>query len=362
VELFYGDKVVLKGKLELPEEFETDTGRLFDYPNYLRAKGVSAILSWSEVEYREEGGASLKKYLFALKRAFSGSLERVLPEPSASLMEGVLIGERRGLPEDVEQAFILSGLIHIVVLSGYNISIVAESILRAFTLFLPQRLALGAGAVGILFFAIMTGAGATTVRATAMGLIAILARYLNRPAAALRALSIAGALMVLWNPPIFFHDPSFILSILATFGLITLSPKVETYLTWVPGRLGLRSIAASTVAVQLFVLPALLYMTGVLSLFALPANILALPAVAYAMLAGFLAGIVGLLNPLLALPFAVLGDVLLRWIMFVAQVASGLPLSGFVVPAFPLWIAAAVYIPLTIFALRMYSASQSRSN
>jgi competence protein ComEC len=168
--------------------------------------------------------------------------------------------------------------------------------------------------------------------------------------------------MVLWNPPIFFHDPSFILSILATFGLITLSPKVETYLTWVPGRLGLRSIAASTVAVQLFVLPALLYMTGVLSLFALPANILALPAVAYAMLAGFLAGIVGLLNPLLALPFAVLGDVLLRWIMFVAQVASGLPLSGFVVPAFPLWIAAAVYIPLTIFALRMYSASQSRSN
>src|SRR3989344_9552327 len=139
-------------------------------------------------------------------------------------MEGMLLGERRGMPEEVTQSFILAGLIHIVVLSGYNISIVAEQVLRFFNLIARKRVALALGAVAIVLFVIMVGAGATALRAGVMGLIAILARVLNRPAAALRALAVAVFCMVLVNPATLLYDPSFVLSVLATFGLVTLSP------------------------------------------------------------------------------------------------------------------------------------------
>ncbi len=353
-ELQYGDTVEVKGKLELPEAFETDTGRIFDYPAYLRAKGVVALTRYATIEGREEGGLSLQKSLFALKHSFEHSLERLLPEPDVSLMEGILLGERRGIPKDLNQAFIVSGLIHVVVLSGYNIAIVSEYVLRFLSLFLPKSFALGGGAIGILLFALMAGAGAATVRAAAMGMIAILARYLNRPAAALRALLIAAAAMVLWNPLIILHDPSFILSVLATFGLITLSPYVEKYLGFMPEKWGLRSIAASTIAVQIFVLPALLYMTGILSAVSLPANILALPTISFAMLAGFLAGLVGLIHPLVATPFAIIADILLRYVMLVAQTAASLPFSSAVIPPFPVWVVAIAYVPLTLFAIAKY--------
>src|ERR1700733_3749035 len=46
----YGDLVEIKGKVEAPQTFVTDTGRIFDYPNYLRLSGISAVMSYATVE------------------------------------------------------------------------------------------------------------------------------------------------------------------------------------------------------------------------------------------------------------------------------------------------------------------------
>lgn len=272
-----------------------------------------------------------------------------------------MLGERSGLPKDLNDAFITSGLVHVVVLSGYNMSVVSENMLRI-TSFLPTVLNYGAATMLMILFALMSGAGATTVRALVMGVIAILARYLKRSADAMRALIVAGLGMALWNPHIILHDTSFILSMLATFGLITLSPSAEKILWWMPERFGVRAIAASTLSVQLFVLPALLYLTGVLSFLALPANILALPVVPTAMLMGFLAGVAGFVHPLLAFPFTVVADTLLRWMILVAQTEHSLPLSSTVVATFPAWVAVLFYVPLTAFASWLYYRNVSRSH
>ncbi len=359
-ELNFGDTMRITGDITLPASFETDTGRLFNYSGYLQVRGISALMRFASVEEREEKGWSLRGMLYGIKHAFQKSLRSILPEPRAALMEGILIGERRGIPEKLNDAFIAAGLIHIIVLSGYNISIVAEQVLRFFSIFFPKKISLGVGAIAIILFAVMTGAGATTVRATTMGLIAMLARYLDRPGAALRALAVAAVFMVLWNPPALLFDPSFVLSVLATFGLITLSPSVERRLTLVPERFGLRSIIASTIAVQIYILPALLYMTGILSVFALPANALVLPFVPLVMLAGFVAGTVGLLHGGLALPFAIVADALLRFVVGIADLAASLPFSSATVSAFPVWVAMLFYLPLTFFAIVQYRRSGSR--
>lgn len=356
-EVFYGDRVTVRGKIFLPEVFETDTGRTFDYGSYLRVRGISALMHSATLEKAEPGGMTVQKLLYSLKHVFERSLERLMGEPSGSLMEGILLGERRALPPDLTQIFITTGLIHIVVLSGYNMGVVAEWTLRFFTLFLPRAAALWSGGVAIILFALMTGGGATTVRACVMGLIAILARFLHRPAVALRALGVAVALMVLWNPLVLLYDSSFILSVVATFGLITFSPAIEKKLSSITSRWGLRSIAASTIAVQLYILPALLYFTGVFSFVSLPANLLTLPLIPFAMATGFFAGILGLLHPLLGLVPALLSDILLRFVILIASTLAAFPLSATIIAEFPLWIALGIYLPLTAFSILLYRKS-----
>ncbi len=346
----YGDEVALLGTLELPENFETNTGHIFDYEMYLKVRGISAVMKYAKVETSTSGGFSIIGTLFSTKHIFERALEKVFVEPQGALAEGILLGEKRGLPDELNHAFIVSGLVHVVVLSGYNISIVAEWVMRAFA-FLPKTLGLASGGVVIVLFALMTGGSATAVRACIMALIAIVGRYLERPYDALRGLLAAVVVMVLWNPLSTLYDPSFILSVLATFGLITISPTVEEKLKWMPEKFGLRSIAASTISVQLYVLPALLYFTGVLSFVSLPANILALPVVSLAMLMSFVSGMLALAHPLIAFVPALISDLLLRWMILIAEMATAIPFSSTTIAAFPAWIAALCYIPLTVFAL-----------
>ncbi len=352
-DLSYGDHVTLRGTLALPQAFETDTGHIFDYPAYLSVRHISALMKFATLDSSEPGGFSVNGSLFFIKHTFERALEKVFVEPQGALAEGILLGERRGIPESLNHAFVVSGLVHVVVLSGYNISIVAEWVMRLFSL-LPKTIGFSGGAIVIVLFALMTGGSATAVRACIMALIAILARTMGRPADALRALLFAAVAMVLWNPLSLLYDPSFILSVLATFGLITISPSVEKKLGWFTEKFGIRSIAASTISVQIFVLPALLYFTGVLSFVSLPANILALPVVPAAMLTGFLGGMLALVHPILGFLPALVSDILLRFMILVAQVATALPFSSATIPQFSPWIVAACYIPLTTLAIWLY--------
>ncbi len=357
-EVEYGDTVTVRGILEEPKSFETNTGRTFDYPGYLKARGVVAILPNAALRATEPGGWSVLRTLFEIKHTFERALERVMQEPMASLMEGFLLGEKSGLPKELTQAFIIVGLIHVIVLSGYNIGVVSEWALRLFASVLPRRAALIATGIVIVFFAIMAGGGMATIRACLMGLIALLARYMHRPAAAMRALVFAVVAMVLYNPLVLF-DVGFVLSVLATFGLITLSPWVESKLTRLPAG-GIRSTAATTIAVQLFVLPALLYFTGVLSFVAVPVNVLVLPFVPLAMLLGFVAGVLALLHPLVAFVPALLADLLLRVMIFIAEAGASLPFAAAIVAPFPAWVAWLVYVPLTALAIWLFRKSETR--
>lgn len=357
-EVSYGDALEVRGVLDEPRAFETATGRTFDYPGYLRVRGISLVMQHATLRAQEEGNPSLLRGLFSVKHAFERALERVMRPPQSGLMEGFLLGEKSGLSQSLTQAFVATGLIHVVVLSGYNIGVVAEWTVRLLSTFLRRRAALVVAGIVIVLFATMAGGGMATVRAVVMGLIALLARYLNRPAAALRALAFATCTMLLWNPLVLL-DVGFVLSILATFGLVTISPWMESKLSFMPQG-GMRDAAATTLSVQLFVLPALLYYTGVLSLVALPLNALVLPLVPLSMLLGFVAGMLALVHPVLGLLPGLIADALLGGIIWATERAASLPLSYVVVPAFPAWMALLCYAPLSWFAIARYARSAPR--
>lgn len=356
----YGDSIVASGTLMLPEDFETDTGRVFAYRSYLHKDSIRYLMSFATVSVvGHDEGSWVLATLFGLKHSYLDSLARTIQEPEVSLLGGITVGSKESLGSDITDTFRTVGIIHIVVLSGYNISIVADSIMRTVSYggYLPRSISLAFGASGVVLFALMTGASATVVRASIMALLVVVARSTGRVYDIAKALMIAGFFMVLHSPYILVFDPSFQLSFVATLGLIVLGPLIEKRISFVPTTLGFREFTTATVATQIFVLPLLLYQSGQVSLVSLFANLLVLVAVPYAMLAGFLAGFFGLVSIVLAYPFALLAQLLLSYILFVADMLARIPFASVSVPPLPVWMVFGMYAALASLLLRMYRRS-----
>lgn len=353
-EFKYGDTVEISGVLKKPQNFLNENGRTFDYVSYLAKDGIFYEMFFPRAVLVSSGnGNKIKETLFAIKRAFLDSLGRVIPEPESSLAGGLIVGAKRSLGDTILKQFRTAGVIHIVVLSGYNITIVAEAIMRSFS-FLPRLFGISLGALSVVSFAVMTGASATVVRASLMALLVILAKATGRVYEITIALFVAGFFMLMHNPKILVFDPSFQLSFLATLGLIYLAPKIEGYFHLVPSRWGFREFAVATVATQIFVLPLLLYQTGQLSLVSLPANLFILVFIPLTMLFGFLSGVIGFASTLLAMPFAFIAYVLLWYELKVVELFSSLPFASVSVPGIS---ASVLFVWYAVYALFIYRNS-----
>lgn len=342
-EFHYGDRIAFTGVLERPENFTTEEGKDFDYINYLKKDGIYFIVLYPQIEVLNKGeGNFIKKGLFAVKNKFLENINISIPNPESLLMGGLILGEKTSFDDTLRQEFIDTGTIHIVALSGYNITIVAEWFMKIFS-FLSVNYALGAGIFSIMLFVIMTGGSATGVRAGIMAVLALLSRLVGRNYAIGRALVVTAFLMIFLNPFILVFDVSFQLSFIATIAVIYLSPKMEKYFKWVTSRFKLRDIITVTFSAYIFVLPFILYKMGNLSIVALPANILVLPFIPITMLFGFLTGFVGIIWSTLATPFGLVSYLLLHYELGVIHLLASLPFASLQIENFPLWLTILIY-------------------
>ncbi len=364
----YGDKVELVGKVEKPQNFLTEQNTVFDYQNYLLVRGIEQTVYQPKLKIISRGnGSTVKAGLYSLKNNFLGNLRRTLPEPAASLAGGLILGDKGGLGKKTEDEFRQAGVSHIIVLSGYNITIVAESVLYFFAWLTPAfswLLSIGS----IFLFVLMTGGEAAAVRSAVMGAIALIARRYGRTYDAGVALIVAGFLMIVWNPRLLAFDLGFQLSFLATLGLIYLSPVVEKLLDIGSGFLrsriwlrekrllknpellrswtsrepevqlrgsgekkfnkdvwsGLKELICTTTGAQLAVYPWLLYKMGNASLVGFISNIFILPPIPIAMFLSFLTGITGFISSFLSLLISYPTYFLLAYILKMAHIFASL--------------------------------------
>lgn len=342
-ELKYGDKVRVTGKLSAPRNFDSNGGRVFNYIDYLGKDGIFYEFKRAKVEVLEKAPAgSLSGSLFSLKRKFINNLKQVLGEPHAALASGLVVGEKAALGKDLIDDFRRAGLIHIVVLSGYNITIIGASIRRLLS-FLPRNTGIILGGIGIVLFGILVGGGATVVRSCIMAIIALFAELVRRDYAVGRALFLAAALMLIQNPLILLYDPSFQLSFLATLGLIMLSSPLEEKLGFITEKAGIRALVASTFATQIFVSPIIFYMMGQLSIIGIIVNIIVLPFIPLTMLLVFFSGFFGFFFHFGSQITGWGSHILLSYELFMVRFFARLPLASIEVPAFSGWIVAGFY-------------------
>jgi competence protein ComEC len=359
-EFQYGARIKVSGKLDLPKNFENDNGTEFDYISYLSKDNIHFLIYRPQIEKIGSGGnpstdstSSLKSnsrqaiisVLYSLKKYFIEKIGKVVPEPNSSFLAGLIFGAKQSLGEDLLAAFQKVGLIHIVVLSGENLTIVAAAILSLTSYFGKRKFGLIASALGIIIFSAMVGFTTTVLRASIMALIAILARYLGRPSDALRALFIAGFLMAAWNPEVLFYDPSFQLSFMAALGLIVWSPIIDSLVVrkfqFIPAKFGIREIVSSTFAVQIFILPLLVRMSGNFSPISFVANLIVLPMIPVVMLFGFLTGLVGMIpsqaGTFLSWPFGLVSFLVSQIVIKITELFAAIPFSTISISILPLW-------------------------
>ena len=340
----YGEKIRIKGKLRQPKDFIGDTGREFNYDMYLAKDNIFYQIPFANVEKISSGhGNSIKRTVLKIKRSFIDHMEKVFSYPEAGLLSGLLLGEKSALDGKLEKDFRASGVIHVVVLSGYNVTLVADAIVRMFGFLLGPVLGMIFGALGIIAFVVITGGGATVVRASLMALLVLVARITGREYDMTRALFLAGFFMVLHNPKILVFDISFQLSFLATFGLIVIAPKLENYFSWMTNKLQIRENFVATISTQIIVLPLLLYAIGDLSLISVPANILVLVAVPWAMFFGFIATVISFISVFWGTVFSFPAYILLSYQINVVDFLASLPFSVVTIPPFGFWIMLPVY-------------------
>lgn len=360
----YGDRIKLFGVLQAPKMLTDADGRVFDYPRYLAKDGIAYQMLRPKIEQVKSGeGNMVRRSLYTLKSSFINRVSQGVPEPESSLVAGMLLGGKQSLGTALTEMLRKAGVVHIVVLSGYNVTIVAESIMRA-AAFLPRVFALSLGAGSIVLFALMTGAGATVVRAAIMALIVVIARATGRPYEMSRALFIAGAGMIAINPHILAFDMSFQLSFLATLGLIYLSPYFEKKFSFVTQSFGLRGIVAATIATQIFVFPLILFAMGRVSIVGFITNLFILPMVPATMFVGFLAGLFGFVHTFVAFPFAAVAYLFSGYIIRVSEWFGSLPFAEVQAQWFTLPFLVFAYVVLfaaVYFKSRTPSSSTSSS-
>lgn len=319
----YGDELEINGSLQIPVEFED-----FSYKDYLSRFEIYSVIYKPEVKFLSAGkGDIVHEKLFALKDKFETVTDKTLPEPQASFMAGLIFGAKRGIPDDLMEAFNRTGTTHIIAISGFNITIIAVALQQvAKQLFLPKKLTFILAFLIILMFVIMTGASASVVRAAVMGVLGLIALNVERKGNITVALLFAGILMLLVNPKILRFDVGFQLSFLCTMGIIYVSPIFLSWIKKIPKILA--EPLALTIAAQITATPIIIYNFQRLSLIAPLANILVLPLVPSAMFFGFLAGSIGII-------FLPLGQVInwiswlfLTYIIFVIEKLSYLPFSS----------------------------------
>lgn len=281
----YGDKVSFLADLEAPPGAAVP-GSL-DWAEYLAGRGITAQARARELEVT--GRANI---LIRLARKFRysalGAFETGLPPEAASVLGGVVLGEKKSVPPGLKAAFQDSGAMHLLVASGSNVGFVV-----AVVYFLCSRLGFrrryaGLAALGLAgFYVLAAGLDAPLVRAYLMFSAGLCAWLLRREAGAFHALTAAALAILLFSPRSLF-DAGFQMSFLAAYGLTAGLAAWGRYLRaggWAGKALGL--LAVSFFA-QLCLYPVLAVYFHKISLVSLFSNIALVPASGLAMALGFL--------------------------------------------------------------------------
>lgn len=322
-----GDTVTLFGDVKIPEVKMPRYGeKFFDYENYLNLHNVGSVMLYPTISTSSH--AEPISFTARLKRFQERCIDSVatyVSNPASSIATGMLFGAL-SMPQELIQTFRVTGLSHIVVLSGFNIAILISAVLLVVVV-VPLFLRIIVAGIIVILFVLMVGAEVSIVRATIMSFISLTALALGRASDGRRALLLSLMVITLYEPRHLIYDVSLHLSFLATAGIVYMGDGIKKLLSGVSSRI-YKEIITTTVAAYVVTLPYVLYTFGTMSVYALATNLIVLPLVPLMMLMTFCIVVTAPISTFLASLFGYGTSLLGGFIIATARMVESIPFSS----------------------------------
>jgi competence protein ComEC len=348
-----GDVLELEGKLETPPHLDG-----FDYADYLARRGIQSTMAYPKARLiGHEDDSLIDATVLHVRRTLSGSLARTLPEPQASLAQGVLLGQRSALPADLSDDLNTTNTSHLVVVSGSNVVYVSAFATMLFGWLVGRRRGRLLSIAAVVAYVMLIGPSPPVVRALIMGVLVVLAGAAGRRGSAATALLVAAAIMVGLDAQI-IRDVSFQLSFASAAGIVYVATPLRRWLIegiafafrvdelphWIAVVVDPLAITVAAIAATA---PLLALDFGRLSLVALPANVLVVPAFPFILASSLVAALAGLL-PAFRLPLAAPAYYLLSYWIDIARWLASLPHAAAEVGGYSSRYAIATYAAIAV--------------
>lgn len=292
----YGDRLLVRGAPQTPPIFD-----VFSFRDFLARQGVHTIILGAEVSLlgRERGEPFLAA-LYDVRTEANAMIRRLLPDPQAAFLAGILTGDESSFTAELSDAFRRTNTAHLIAISGANVAVIV-ALLMALVGWLPRNLAgrlttLLVTLCGVALYTLFVGAEPSVVRAAIMATFVLLAERLGRRNDGLTALAVAIFVMTLLNPLMLF-DLGLLLSAAATLGLILYLPPLtelsrrmlERFFSAEKAQRAARlltELVLITVAAQITTLPIILLISGEFAPLGVLVNVLVAPAQPFIMSGG----------------------------------------------------------------------------
>ena len=364
-----GDELVVAGRVRRPRP---RAGARFDFPAYLRRRGIAAELWLTGVSATARRRGGLQGGVDSIRTRAERAVSEGVAGRAAALLRGMVLGQDDLIDEATRDDWRASGLAHLLAVSGQNVMLLVA---LALPLLAAARLPVAARAAAlaalIALYVPLAGAGPSLQRAAVMGTASLAALCVARPASRWYALLLAVCVTLGLNPRA-HGDPGWQLSFAAVAGILILAPGLRRGLARALPRLVADGVAV-TVAATLATAPLLAHSFGSVPLVGLPANVLALPLVAPIMWLGMIRAALGQLvpsspaaGPSEAAIGAVAGGVnhLLGVVLgplagaldAIARAFAEIPGGQLALPAFPASLVACAYAAMAMLALAVAHA------
>ena len=323
----------ISGKVHLYQSFGSEDGfsvRQYDYSKriHMRAYLYSVSPTAEKPPYY---------YALSIRKTMMNSLDRLLPKEEAGIMRAVLLGDKTGLTDEIKSDFNAAGTYHLLVVSGLHMTIVFQGLLKLLKFCkIPHKLSCVITAFGVLSFMAITGFSPSVLRSGIMSLLFLAAMIFHRKADSLNSLGIAVFLLCVINPYA-AADFGFLLSVTSALSLILLSKPIRKFFLDRTKRVkygkaflySIFSSVSSSLAVTAGTLPLVIIAFVTFSVISFISNLLMifpttimLPITALAALFESVPSL-----SLLAKPFALVGGLIAKYLIFVAHWIAKIPFS-----------------------------------
>ena len=250
-----------------------------------------------------------------IRDSFAGGVRKFIPSPEVDLGLGYLLGQKNSLPEEISKALTITALTHIVVASGYNLTVIVVAVQRIFNK-ISRKIALFVAILLVLGFVFVVGFTPSMIRAGIVAVFGLILWYFGRKTQAYFLLTFVAAITLIFEPSNLLNL-GWQLSFTSFFGVLILSPLLQKIFFEKPEKLNSAlKLFFETFSAQITTLPLIIFTFGAVSVISIFANMLVLPFVPSAMLATFLTGIFAVFSPI-AHFFGFIAELILKYSIFI---------------------------------------------